>query len=59
MNRKKQVSGPRDIFEREFEKERLARYAGRKPLLDGRVVSSTVFDGVVEDGRIGGEPSDR
>jgi hypothetical protein len=55
----KEVGGGAHVLEREFEEEGLAGLASCRLLADGRVVAIVVLDGMIEDGRVGREPSDR
>ena len=59
MSRTEQVGGRAHVLEREFEEKGLAGLAGCRLLADGSVVIIAVLDGMIEDGRIRGKPSDR
>jgi hypothetical protein len=55
----KQVSSTRDVLKRQFEEERLNRFAVPQFRADWRVILSVVFDGMVENGGIRSESSYR
>ena len=59
MNWPKQISGLPQVFDREFEEQRLTRLACLQFLLDGVVIVVTVLDGVIEDRGVLGESRDR
>jgi hypothetical protein len=56
MDRPKEIGSLPEILDRELKEERLTRLAFLQFLLNGAVVFSTVGEGVIEDGRIRGEP---
>src|SRR5262249_49151098 len=49
INGPKQVGRPRKVLERELEEKRLTRFAPAGFFSDRRVISRTVFDGMVKD----------
>jgi hypothetical protein len=59
VNCPKEVGGPAQVVERQFEKQLLPRLALLELLADRGVVGSTVLDCMVKDRRVRGQPSHR
>src|SRR5260370_42621650 len=56
MNRPKEIRCLSDILKRELEEQLLPRLALRELAFDCAIVVAAVLDGVVEDGRVRGQP---
>jgi hypothetical protein len=56
MGRPKKVGSAGDILKRQFEKERLNRFADPQLLADWRVIFTAVFDDMVENRGIRSDP---
>jgi hypothetical protein len=53
------VGGASDVVQRQFKKEFLSGFAALQLRGDRRVICRTVLNGVIENGRIRGEPRNR
>jgi hypothetical protein len=58
-DRPEQIRRTDDISECQFKEQWFTRFPLRESLLNRRIVSPAVLDGVVENGRIGGQTRDR
>ena len=56
MGRPKKVGSAGDVLKRQFEEERLNRFAVPQFRADWRVILSVVFDGMVENGGLRSDP---
>ena len=54
-----QIGGPREIIQRQIEKQCFAGFPLRQLLSNGGIVGSAVLDGVIEDRRVRGQPGHR
>ena len=59
VDRREQVGGAREVFDRQLEEQRLVRKAAAHELANFRIVRTAVRDRVVEDGRVRGQAGDR